>query len=82
MMHCGTRLTPLQILPRDPSLPPEVFHAIPIFGSAVQYGNDPLNFFAKCREKVCYDRVLYWSYISLLLSLTVRERLHVCFAGS
>lgn len=46
------KLTRLQIIPRDPSLPPEVFHIIPIFGSAIQYGNDPLNFFAKCKEKV------------------------------
>ncbi|TFK33208.1 lanosterol 14-alpha-demethylase [Crucibulum laeve] len=39
------------IMPRDPSLPPEVFHWLPIIGSAVQYGNDPLNFFFKCQEK-------------------------------
>ncbi|KAG9315017.1 cytochrome P450 [Chiua virens] len=39
------------LLPRDPSLPPEVFHIIPIFGSAISYGNDPLNFFAQCKEK-------------------------------
>ncbi|KAF8440375.1 cytochrome P450 [Boletus edulis BED1] len=39
------------ILPRDPSLPPEVFHIIPIFGSAMSYGNDPLGFFAQCKEK-------------------------------
>ncbi|KIK99583.1 hypothetical protein PAXRUDRAFT_131726 [Paxillus rubicundulus Ve08.2h10] len=39
------------ILPRDPSLPPEVFSVIPIIGSAISYGNDPLNFFFKCREK-------------------------------
>ncbi|KAI9567383.1 cytochrome P450 [Boletus coccyginus] len=39
------------ILPRDPSLPPEVFHIVPIFGSAASYGNDPLNFFARCKEK-------------------------------
>ncbi|KAH7884413.1 cytochrome P450 [Phlebopus sp. FC_14] len=39
------------ILPRDKSLPPEVFHFIPIIGSAISYGNDPLNFFFKCREK-------------------------------
>ncbi|OAX42180.1 cytochrome P450 [Rhizopogon vinicolor AM-OR11-026] len=39
------------IIPRDPSLPPEVFHWIPIVGSAISYGNDPLNFFFTCREK-------------------------------
>lgn len=39
------------ILPRDPNLPPEVFHVLPIIGSAIQYGDDPINFFFKCREK-------------------------------
>ncbi|EJD06923.1 lanosterol 14-alpha-demethylase [Fomitiporia mediterranea MF3/22] len=37
--------------PKDPSLPPVVFHWLPIIGSAIQYGNDPINFFLKCREK-------------------------------
>ncbi|KAG2365572.1 cytochrome P450 [Suillus spraguei] len=40
------------IIPRDPSLPPEVFYWIPFIGSSISYGNDPLNFFFKCREKV------------------------------
>ncbi|KAG8216712.1 cytochrome P450 [Butyriboletus roseoflavus] len=39
------------ILPRDSSLPPEVFHFIPIIGSAISYGNDPVTFFAQCKEK-------------------------------
>ncbi|KAG2365573.1 cytochrome P450 [Suillus spraguei] len=39
------------VVPRDPSLPPEVFHWIPFIGSSISYGNDPLNFFFKCREK-------------------------------
>ncbi|EIW84237.1 lanosterol 14-alpha-demethylase [Coniophora puteana RWD-64-598 SS2] len=39
------------VIPKDPSLPPEVFHWLPIVGSAIQYGSDPLNFFFKCREK-------------------------------
>ncbi|KAG1832339.1 cytochrome P450 [Suillus subalutaceus] len=39
------------VVPRDPSLPPEVFHWIPFIGSSITYGNDPLNFFFKCREK-------------------------------
>lgn len=30
-----------------------MFHWLPIIGSAVGYGNDPLNFFLACREKVC-----------------------------
>ncbi|KAH7911689.1 cytochrome P450 [Hygrophoropsis aurantiaca] len=39
------------VIPRDPSLPPVVFHWFPFIGSAISYGNDPLNFFFKCREK-------------------------------
>ncbi|KAH9930020.1 cytochrome P450 [Fomitopsis serialis] len=40
-----------QLLPRDPSSPPLVFHWIPWFGSAAQYGQDPVEFFVSCREK-------------------------------
>nr|BAK20185.1 cytochrome P450 [Postia placenta] len=40
-----------QMLPRDRSLPPLVFHWIPWFGSAAQYGQDPVEFFKSCREK-------------------------------
>ncbi|EPQ54358.1 cytochrome P450 [Gloeophyllum trabeum ATCC 11539] len=39
------------IAPRDPSLPPVVFHWLPFVGSAPSYGNDPLKFFFECREK-------------------------------
>ncbi|KAA1467603.1 cytochrome P450 [Dentipellis sp. KUC8613] len=39
------------IIPRDKTLPPEVFHWLPWVGSAPEYGNDPLKFFFKCREK-------------------------------
>ncbi|KZT42137.1 cytochrome P450 [Sistotremastrum suecicum HHB10207 ss-3] len=39
------------VSPKDPNVPPVVFHWIPIFGSAAQYGHDPINFFFKCREK-------------------------------
>jgi sterol 14-demethylase len=42
----------VQIVPRDRSLPPEVFHWIPVIGSAISYGHDPLKFFFECREKV------------------------------
>ncbi|OCH94411.1 lanosterol 14-alpha-demethylase [Obba rivulosa] len=40
-----------QLLPRDRSLPPLVFHWIPFVGSAPAYGKDPIAFFTKCREK-------------------------------
>ncbi|KAF8896469.1 cytochrome P450 [Infundibulicybe gibba] len=39
------------VMPRNPSDPPVVFHWLPIIGSAIGYGNDPLNFFFACREK-------------------------------
>ncbi|KZV61731.1 cytochrome P450 [Peniophora sp. CONT] len=39
------------ILPRDKSLPPEVFHFIPYFGSAASYGDDPIKFFFDCKKK-------------------------------
>ncbi|KAG8741811.1 Lanosterol 14-alpha-demethylase [Ceratobasidium sp. 414] len=39
------------LLPQDPSLPPLVFHILPIIGSAIQYGNDPIGFLFSCREK-------------------------------
>lgn len=43
---------PFKVAPRDKSKPPLVFHWVPIIGSAISYGNDPLNFFFACREKV------------------------------
>jgi len=39
------------IKPKDRSLPPVVFHWIPFVGSAIAYGNDPINFLFRCREK-------------------------------
>lgn len=39
------------VFPRGPSLPPEVFHLIPFFGSAAGYGNDPVAFLESCRKK-------------------------------
>jgi hypothetical protein len=41
-----------QALPRDPTLPPLVFHYIPWFGSAATYGMDPYKFLFACREQV------------------------------
>lgn len=48
------------LLPRDPKLPPEVFHLIPIFGSAASYGQDPVGFFERSRAKYgdCFTFVL------------------------
>ncbi|PAV16228.1 lanosterol 14-alpha-demethylase [Pyrrhoderma noxium] len=39
------------IKPKNKSLPPEVFHWLPVIGSAISYGNDPINFFLNCRDK-------------------------------
>jgi len=41
-----------QLVPRNPTDPPVVFHWLPIIGSAISYGNDPINFFFSCRERV------------------------------
>ncbi|KDQ19313.1 hypothetical protein BOTBODRAFT_27902 [Botryobasidium botryosum FD-172 SS1] len=40
-----------QFLPKDPNLPPVVFHWLPYVGSAISYGDDPLKFFFTNREK-------------------------------
>ncbi|KAG6841440.1 hypothetical protein C0991_011110 [Blastosporella zonata] len=37
--------------PRKATDPPVIFHWLPYVGSAIQYGNDPMNFFFACREK-------------------------------
>lgn len=41
-----------QLLFRDPSEPPVVFHWLPVIGSTITYGIDPYRFFFSCREKV------------------------------
>lgn len=41
-----------QFAPANRLNPPVVFHWIPILGSAISYGRDPLKFLAKCRQKV------------------------------
>ncbi|KAJ6478973.1 lanosterol 14-alpha-demethylase [Mycena sanguinolenta] len=40
-----------KIAPRKASDPPVVFHWLPIIGSAIWYGNDPINFFQTCQER-------------------------------
>jgi sterol 14alpha-demethylase len=42
-----------QIFLKNPNEPPLVFHWLPIIGSTITYGIDPLKFFARCRAKVC-----------------------------
>ncbi|KAI0043835.1 cytochrome P450 [Auriscalpium vulgare] len=55
------------ILPRDRSLPPEVFHWIPIIGSAPSYGNDPIAFLADAQKK--YGNV--FTFVMLGRKMTV-----------
>ena len=40
-----------QLLLKNPTEPPVVFHWFPIIGSTVTYGIDPFKFFFACREK-------------------------------
>jgi sterol 14-demethylase len=50
-----------KIAPRKASDPPIVFHWLPIIGSALWYGNDPINFFQTCQEKVCFSAIRVYS---------------------
>lgn len=43
-----------QLLFKNPSDPPMVFHLFPIIGSTITYGMDPYGFFFRCRAKVGY----------------------------
>lgn len=45
-----------QVLFKNPTEPPVVFHWFPIIGSTITYGIDPYRFFFDCRAKVCGDR--------------------------
>jgi hypothetical protein len=40
---------------KNPHQPPLVFHWLPVIGSTVTYGVDPLKFFAQCQAKVRYS---------------------------
>ncbi len=40
-----------QILFKDPTAPPVVFHYVPFVGSTVSYGMEPYAFFADCKER-------------------------------
>jgi sterol 14-demethylase len=43
-----------QIFFKNHHEPPVVFHWLPIIGSTVTYGIDPLRFFARCQGKVLF----------------------------
>lgn len=40
-----------QLLSKDPTKPPLVFHWVPFVGSTIAYGIDPYKFFFSCRQK-------------------------------
>jgi len=44
-----------QIFFKNQNEPPLVFHWLPIIGSTVIYGNDPLKFFALCQARVRFQ---------------------------
>jgi hypothetical protein len=41
-----------QVFLKDPKVPPEVWHWLPLLGSTVEYGMDPYKFFFRCRAQV------------------------------
>jgi len=41
-----------QLLFKNPTEPPIVFHWLPFIGSTISYGIDPYKFFFDCRKKV------------------------------
>lgn len=47
-----------QLLFKDPTKPPLVFHYFPFFGSTIRYGTDPYAFFQDCQDKVCGARLI------------------------
>ena len=47
----------LKVLPKRATDPPTVFYWFPFIGSAIQYGNDPLNFFLECQKKVQFPLI-------------------------
>jgi hypothetical protein len=55
-----------QIFLKNPHEPPLVFHWVPIIGSTVTYGIDPIKFFARCQAKVRYLTLLLLRYSSPL----------------
>ncbi|KAI0671481.1 cytochrome P450 [Trametes maxima] len=58
-----------QLLPRDKSQPPVVWHWIPFLGSAPAYGRDPVAFFRECREK--YGNVFTFILLGRRVTVTL-----------
>ncbi|KAI0749433.1 sterol 14 alpha-demethylase [Daedaleopsis nitida] len=58
-----------QLRPRPKSQPPMVWHWIPVLGSALAYGRDPLGFFRECREKYgdCFTFILMGKRVTVTL---------------
>ena len=51
-LHSVSLNSAFQIQPKSRTKPPVVFHWLPFIGSAISYGNDPINFLLNCRDKV------------------------------
>lgn len=57
-----------QLLLKNPSEPPVVFHWVPFIGSTITYGIDPYDFFFRCQKKVETILVIqlsWWTLMSL-----------------
>ena len=57
-----------QLLFKNPTEPPLVFHWLPFIGSTITYGIDPYRFFFSCREKVLSCEVPPHKEITLIYS--------------
>ncbi|THU77363.1 cytochrome P450 [Dendrothele bispora CBS 962.96] len=57
------------LVPRRKSDIPVVFHWLPIIGSAIEYGNNPLKFFLSCQEKYgdVFTFVLFGRHVTVAL---------------
>ena len=66
-----------KVIPKRATDPPTVFHWFPFIGSAIQYGNDPLNFFLECQKKVHFLVIFVERPGFLFISLSVWQCLHV-----
>ena len=57
-----------KVIPKRATDPPTVFYWLPFVGSAIQYGNDPLNFFLECQKKVQFlGHICQESFLILLM---------------
>ena len=53
-----------QVLFKNPTEPPVVFHWLPVVGSTITYGIDPFKFFFDCQAKVRRSNGLFMPLLS------------------